>query len=473
MRSDLFGSVLRRSRRLMNLVHQFLPTRRPSQTNPTTIRPRPIQALFQAPAVRLPLHRSGGHRLGAWHRFPFRLNGQRRFVGLLCLGLVMALAAPVGAQVASPLTSPLTSPLSNRASSAGEIRGVWLTNVDSDVLFSRDNLRNAIRRLDRLNFNTLYPTVWNGGYTLYPSQVAKTAFGVELDPEPGLQGRDMLEEAIESGHSRGLAVIPWFEFGLMAPADSELVQRHPDWVTARRDGSKVFNVHGEDRSVWLSPAHPGVQEFLVKLVAEVVDKYDIEGIQFDDHLGMPVEVGYDDYTVRLYQQEHNGRRPPNNPSDAAWMRWRANKLSELMRRVYSAAKQGNPNCIVSLSPNPKNFAYQKYLQDWDGWQRANYIDELIVQVYRTGRSSFLNEIDQPDLRALSSRLPVGIGILTGLSTRNVSTRDIEDQVRLTRDRRFAGVSFFFYETLGRRDAVFQALFPRPVERPHIRSFRAA
>jgi uncharacterized lipoprotein YddW (UPF0748 family) len=465
MRSDLFGSIWRRSRRL---VKQFLPRVRSTQP---------------AAAQLLPSGKTVIHSL-RWSQLRLQ-RAKPQFVGLLCLGLLLALANPVSAQIAGQIgqinsqasglvVGQASSQLVNRSSNpTGEIRGVWLTNVDSDVLFSKDNLRNAIRRLDRLNFNTLYPTVWNGGYTLYPSQVAKQAFGVELDPEPGLQERDMLAEAIESGHSRGLAVIPWFEFGLMAPADSELVRSHPDWVTTRRDGSKVFNVHGEDRSVWLTPAHPGVQEFLVKLVAEVVEKYDIEGIQFDDHLGMPVEVGYDDYTVRLYQQEHNGRRPPNNPNDAAWMRWRANKLSELMTRIHTAAKQRNANCVVSLSPNPKNFAYQKYLQDWDSWQRSNYIDELIVQVYRTGRSSFLNEIDQPDLRAVNSRMPVGIGILTGLSTRNVSTREIEDQVRLTRDRRFAGVSFFFYETLGRRDAVFQALFPRPAERPNIRSFRPA
>ena len=153
------------------------------------------------------------------------------------------------------------------------------------------------------------------------------------------------------------------------------------------------------------------------------------------------------------------------------MRWRANKLSALMAQISKAVKVRKPNCLISLSPNPKDFAYQKYLQDWDSWQRSGAIDELIVQVYRTGRSSFLGEIDRPDLRAISGRMPVGIGILTGLSSRNVSTREIEDQVRLTRDRRFAGVSFFFYETLGRRDAVFQALFPRPVERPNIRSYR--
>lgn len=393
----------------------------------------------------------------------FKLR-QLRVTGLLSLGLILALLGRFPAAANAQAVAATTAQIS-------EIRGVWLTNVDSDVLFSKDKLRDAIRRLERLNFNTVYPTVWNGGYTLYPSEVAEQTMGVELHPEPGLQDRDMLEEAIDFAHDRGLSVIPWFEFGLMAPADSELVRRHPDWITSRRDGSKVFNVHGEDHSVWLNPAHPGVQQFLVKLVTEVVEKYDIEGIQFDDHLGMPVEVGYDDYTVQLYQQEHGGRNPPSNSQDAAWMRWRADKLSSLMMRLSTAIKTRKPDCLISLSPNPRDFAYQKYLQDWYTWQRMNFIDELIVQVYRTERQSFLGEIDRPELRGIVSRMPVGIGILTGLSSRSVNTRDIEDQVRLTRDRRYAGVAFFFYESLGRRDAVFQALFPRPAERPDVRSYR--
>ncbi|MBF2074964.1 MAG: family 10 glycosylhydrolase [Synechococcales cyanobacterium C42_A2020_086] len=421
-----------------------------------------LRASLGACSIKIsPIRESGiSHLISQW----WRLTRQLRFVLLLglSLSLVYMLRFP----------SAATAQAVAAASPATEIRGVWLTNVDSEVLLTKDNLRQALRRLERLNFNTIYPVVWNGGYTLYPSQVAREAFGEEIDPEPGLQDRDMLREAVEMGHNRDLSVIPWFEFGLMAPADSELVRRHPDWVTTRRDGTKVFNVHGDDRSVWLNPAHPGVQDFLVKLVTEVVDRYNVDGIQFDDHLGMPVEVGYDAYTIQLYQQEHNGNRPPENARNAEWMRWRANKLSDLMVKLYTAIKTRKPDCIISLSPNPRDFAYQNYLQDWYAWQRLGLIDELIVQVYRTNRSHFVTEIDRPELRSARSRIPVGIGILTGLRTRSVQTQSIEEQVRLTRDRRFSGVSFFFYESLGQRDAVFQALFPEPAERPAIASASA-
>ncbi len=35
-----------------------------------------------------------------------------------------------------------------------ELRGVWLTNIDSDVLFSRDRLKKGIRSLANINLNT-------------------------------------------------------------------------------------------------------------------------------------------------------------------------------------------------------------------------------------------------------------------------------------------------------------------------------
>jgi uncharacterized lipoprotein YddW (UPF0748 family) len=115
-------------------------------------------------------------------------------IGLMALSLVatMLLSLPLSAQTASRL--PTT-----------ELRGVWLTNVDSKVLFEKQRLDNALQNLKDLNFNIVYPTVWNWGWTLYPSQVAQRVIGRGLDPEPGLQGRDMLKEVVEEGHEKGFA----------------------------------------------------------------------------------------------------------------------------------------------------------------------------------------------------------------------------------------------------------------------------
>ena len=381
---------------------------------------------------------------------------RRLRIGMIATVMLCSVAIATVSSLAHAQVSP--------APEVTELRGVWLTNIDSDVLFSRRTLRRAMGRLARLNFNTVYPTVWNLGYTLYPSAVAERATGHAIDPEPGLQGRDMLAEAVAQGHRRGLAVVPWFEFGFMAPADSDLARHHPDWLTSRSDGSRIV-MEGEHPRVWLNPFHPQVQQLILDLVGEIVANYDVDGLQLDDHFGLPVELGYDPYTVEVYQREHQGRSPPRNPQDPGWVRWRADKITEVMTRLFYRVKTLKPEVLVALSPNHREFAYEVYLQDWWTWERRGLIEELIVQVYRDSLSSFRAELDRPEIAMARTHIPVGIGILVGLKNRPIEMAQIQAQVATVRDRHLAGVSFFFYETLGRRDQQFRALFPSKAVRP--------
>lgn len=328
-----------------------------------------------------------------------------------------------------------------------EIRGVWLTNVDSDVLFKADQTEEAIALLAKANFNTLYPTVWNWGYTLYPSKIAESFTGLPLDPTEGLQNRDILAEMVELGHQQDMRVIPWFEFGFMAPADSELAKRHPQWLTARQDGSTIWWEGKVHQRVWLNPLRPDVQKFMTDLIVEIVSNYDIDGIQLDDHFGYPSELGYDDYTVQLYQEEHQGKLPPTDPQDPDWVRWRANKITDYVETLFHEIKQHNPDAIVSVSPNPQEFSLNSFLLDWHRWERKGLIEELVVQIYRDRHDTFINELEQPEIQAAREHIPVGIGILTGLKGRPIPWQRIYRQVKIAREHKFAGISFFFYESL--------------------------
>ncbi|NEQ95806.1 MAG: family 10 glycosylhydrolase [Cyanothece sp. SIO2G6] len=345
-----------------------------------------------------------------------------------------------------------------------ELRGVWLTNIDSSVLFSANEVRYGLQRLAQLNFNTIYPTVWNWGYTLYPSAIAQSAVGETIDPHIGWQNRDLLEELVEQSHELGLAIMPWFEFGLMTPSYAELARRHPNWMGQRQDGSSVV-MQGRHPRKWLNPLHPDVQQLIVGLITEVVQRYDIDGIQLDDHFGMPVELGYDPYTVAYYRETHEGQDPPTDVNDLDWVQWRADIITQLMGQIVTAVRLIKPDCHISLSPNPQPFARDKFLQDWEQWQQLGYLDDLIVQVYRGGMESFEAELDRSRLQGIKGQLPISIGILTGLRNRPTEDELIVQQVQASRDRAFSGVSFFFYESLGDRDSLFQRLFPAPALRP--------
>ncbi|MEG3896317.1 MULTISPECIES: glycoside hydrolase family 10 protein [unclassified Microcoleus] len=385
---------------------------------------------------------------------------------ILALIVVFAIALTSSA-ILSPRLLAQTPPTTPTT----ELRGVWLTNIDSDVIFSPNNIIDAVNRLDLLNFNTIYPTVWQGGYTLYPSAAAQRVFGQSIDPSPGLKDRDILKEIIAQSRQKGIAVIPWFEFGFMAPAESELATLHPDWLAMRRDGSTIWK-EGEHERVWLNPFHPEVQQFILDLILEVVDNYDIDGIQFDDHFGLPVEFGYEPLTVSMYQEQIKSH-PSDDARETFWVRWRADKINDFMGRVSRAIKSRKEKCIVSLSPNPFHFALPAHLQDWFTWERRGYIQEIVLQVYRSDIKRFSAELEREEVKLAKLHIPTAIGILTGLKNNSVPLKQIQEQVQEVRKRDFAGVSFFFYESLSnwasetpeQRNSALQEFFPTKMQRP--------
>ncbi|HIK46681.1 MAG TPA: family 10 glycosylhydrolase [Leptolyngbyaceae cyanobacterium M65_K2018_010] len=382
-------------------------------------------------------------------------------------------------------------PVQAQTQAPSEIRGVWLTNVDSQVLFSDQAVNDTLQTLAHHRFNTVYPAVWSWGYTLYPSQVGERATGYRQGLYPDLEDqgrnealeaaqgdRDMLLGLLQTAQTLNLSVIPWFEFGFMAPANSPLAQRHPDWLTQKQGALPTARIVMEGRHprVWLNPFHPEVQALILDLVAELMDNYAVAGLQLDDHFSLPVAYGYDPYTINLYRQEHQGKAPPSNPYDAEWTRWRAAKITDLVGRMFWVIKARRPHAVLSVSPNPGPTAYIDALQDWPRWREMGYIEELIVQVYRDNLASFRHTLRDRDLQKARQHIPTGVGILSGLKHRTVPMVLIRQQVQVARSMGFAGVSFFFYDTLWqtaegetRRDRTqaIQRLFALPRDRARI------
>jgi uncharacterized lipoprotein YddW (UPF0748 family) len=366
-----------------------------------------------------------------------------------------------------PIQLPPTQP-QIQPSQFQPIRGVWMTSNDSDTWRDRGKLQVSLSRLSQLNFNTVYPVVWNAGYALYPSAIAQQT-KIQSFAYTGVQGQDSLADLITQAHAQSLLVVPWFEFGFMAPPSSELALNHANWLTQRRDGSQT-SVSDAGEVVWLNPFHPEVQKFITDMVLEIVTTYDVDGIQFDDHTSLPNEFGYDRYTIALYTKETK-KAPPPNPQDQAWIKWRADKITAFMVKLNKAVKARKPRALFSVSPNYYDFAYKLHLQDWLTWIRQGIVDELIVQVYRPDLQSFVEQISRPELQEAKQKIPTGVGVLTGLRTKPVSIDQIQSQVQAAQDRGL-GVSFFYYETLwnavsesaAARQSGFQALFATPMLR---------
>lgn len=365
-------------------------------------------------------------------------RGPLRWITLGLCGVLLAGLLP-GRLAGLPLLLP---PVKAQAQPE-ELRGVWLTANDMPVLRDRGRMQAAVNQLAELGFNRLYPVVWNGGFAYYPSRVSE-ARQLQDFTFRGLQGQDILAELIVAGRNRGLTVIPWFEFGFMAPPESPLAQRHRSWLTQTRDGG-LTSSSAAGRVVWLNPFRPEVQQLITDLVLEVVNDWGADGIQFDDHMSLPREFGYDPFTSALYRKD-TGKDPPANPEDPAWVKWRADRITAFLGQLAGAMRAARPGALVSISPNYYDFAYKLQLQDWREWVRRGIADELLVQIYRPDLESYQPHLSRPEVQEARQRIPTAIAVMSGQRNRPTPLALLAQKLAANRARGL-GVAFFYFESL--------------------------
>lgn len=353
-----------------------------------------------------------------------------------------------------------------------ETRGVWLTNTDSRVLRSKQSITEAMEFLAETGFNVVFPVVWNKAFTLYPSQVMRDRFGVEIDPL--YKGRDPLAELIVEAKRVGLAVIPWFEYGFASSYNQNgghLLAKKPEWA-ARDSGGNLLKKNNFE---WLNALDPEVQDFLLSLVLEVAKNYDIDGIQGDDRMpALPSEGGYDTKTVQRYKQQFN-QNPPSNPKDQQWLQWRADILTDFLVRLYQEVKAINPDILVSLAPSVYDWGLREYLQDAKCWIDRGLADIIHPQLYRRDFRSYRILVDRLITQQFTAQqlpqLAPGILIKLGSSYR-ITPEHLLQVIEYNRSCGIQGEVFFFYEGLrDDNDALAKVLRSGPYAQPVSNDFR--
>ncbi|BAY34259.1 hypothetical protein NIES2107_61640 [Nostoc carneum NIES-2107] len=346
-----------------------------------------------------------------------------------------------------------------------ETRGVWLTNTDSKVLKSQQRIAEVMDFLAETGFNVVFPVVWNKGVTLYRSQTMQQTFGVEIDPS--FAGRDPLAEVVAEARRVGLKVIPWFEYGFASSYNLNggmLLQTKPEWAARDRDG-KLLKKNGFE---WMNALDPQVQEFLLSLVREVVQNYDVDGIQGDDRFpALPCEGGYDEGTIARYRQQFN-QNPPQNPKDSQWLKWRADILTEFLARLYQEVKSVNPNLIVSMSPNIYDWGFKEYLQDSVTWLNRGIVDMIHPQIYRRDFQIYKCIVNKLITEQFTdATLPkLAPGVLMKLGTYCITPEHLLKVINCNRKRGINGEVFFFYEGLRENNnALGQLLRNGPYAQP--------
>jgi len=341
------------------------------------------------------------------------------------------------------------------------IRGVWLTNVDSNVLNTQAGIQEAVDICAELNINTIFVVTLNKAETTYPSQVMQDLIGKRIGT--AYEGRDPLRELIDAAHAKNIKVFAWFEYGFAAMNGSPgpILNAKPEWASLNSDGNQVV----KNGFYWLNSLLPEVQNFMDDLVLEVVRNYpDIDGVQGDDRLpAMPTEGGYDDYTVDLYKSQHGGASPPTDRTNSAWVQWRAEILNTYAKNLYNKVKALNTNCLVAMSPSPMSFGLTEYLQDYGSWVNDGYCDIVSPQLYRREnqgfgvyRSLLTSQLNIIDTDKRNTFYP---GVLSYLGSYFPSENYMARVIRENRERGVMGEVHFFYSVLLVRERAFKALYP--------------
>lgn len=346
------------------------------------------------------------------------------------------------------------------------VRGVWLTNVASDALYSRENIKEAVQTCNELGFNSIFVVTWNKGYTIYQSQVMDSLFGESIIPD--LAGRDPLQELIEEAKPYGIKVFAWFEFGFASsisdPTGGHLIQKNPHWASRDIDGK----ITEKNDFQWMNPFHPEVQHFIKSLVSEVVQNYDIDGIQGDDRLpALPSNGGYSDFTKELYASEHSGNNPPTYAKDFEWVKWRSRKLSLFLEDLVGEVKALKPDLIISMAPSIYEWSEENYLQDWPKWLDMKLVDLVIPQVYRYQLGSYIFEMEKiknEQLGFLPAKSFVP-GVLLQVNDYNPDEALLDSFIQTNRDLGFNGEVFFFYEGIKKFPDYFKKTYGEPIAFP--------
>lgn len=274
-----------------------------------------------------------------------------------------------------------------------EMRAVWLATVDNidwpetPNLSSEEQKNSFIRLLDlhkRNGINTVIVQIRPSSDAFYPSALepwSQWLTGTQgVAPQPFY---DPLEFMISETHKRDMEFHAWmnpyravFNIFNSSIAPDHITRKHPEW----------FITYGEKKL--FDPGNREAQQYVVDVVKDVVKRYAIEAIHFDDYF-YPYPIAgkvFPDFSS--YARYGKGMKRDD---------WRRSNTDSIIYKVHQAIKQTNPKCQLGVSPfgvwrnadkdpagsptkaGPTN--YDVLYADILLWLKKGWIDYVAPQLY--------------------------------------------------------------------------------------------
>ncbi len=278
-----------------------------------------------------------------------------------------------------------------------ELRAAWFStflNLDwpsTSVRTVQEVKDSVIKLLDlqqQTGINAIYFQVRNECDAVYPSSIepwCASVTGTQGIAPPA--GFDPLQFMIDECHKRGIEIHAWFNpyravnnySSIGSYASSHVANQHPEWLLTQ--GSLRI----------LNPGIPPVRDYVLAVVMDVLRRYDVDGIHYDDYFypypgaGNTSSRFNDDATFASY------RRGFSNQND-----WRRDNINLFIQRSYDSIKTVKPWVKFGVSPfgiwrNQSSDAtgsvtnglqsYSDVYADTKKWLQQGWVDYVTPQLY--------------------------------------------------------------------------------------------
>ncbi len=308
---------------------------------------------------------------------------------------------------------------------AARSRGVWLGRKFLASL-SKEKVTQLLDAYQKAHLNMIFVETVASGEAIYESALLK-----QNKLFAGKE-KDFFKFFIQEAHKRDLEVHAWVWTFCVGSGfeENDFVKAHKNWLARDRKG----NVVTDGGSYFLNPSHPEVQSFLKKVFAELVQKFDIDGIQFDyirfPH-PYPYAFSFDETSEKLFLQKEGVRLEGLTPLQSfslyeRWKKWKEDAVTSFLRDVAKELKQKKSRLFVSAAVYPE---YPNFVsQDWKEWLDEKLIDFLCPMVYFSSTLEFEQSLTSL-LHIAKDRL-IYPGILLDVLTPEGMAEQIQSSVKL-------------------------------------------